>query len=137
MFQLLLIVLLAFHVVPGVFWAGTTFVLARQAGQGAEQLAYPQMGAATVSMLAGLALWGLLHGPAFGRFQQILALGVVCAVAAAGVQSARGLPAVRKLLSGQGDAASLRAQIAAAQRIAAMLLVVTVICMVIARYVYF
>ena len=137
MFQILLIVLLAIHVVPGVFWAGSTFVLARQEGQGAEQLTYPQIGAATVSIIAGLALWGILHGGAFGRFQQILAVGVVCAIAAAGIQSARGLPAVRKLLAGQGDAASLRAQIAAAQRIAAMLLVVTVISMVIARYVYF
>jgi hypothetical protein len=100
--QLVLIVLLAFHVVPGVFWAGTTFVLARTGGQGAEQLAYPQIGAATVSMLAGLALWGILHGGAFGRFQQVLAVGVVCAIAAAGVQSARGLPAVRRLLAGGG-----------------------------------
>lgn len=137
MFQILLIVLLAIHVVPGVFWAGSTFVLARQEGKGAEQLAYPQIGAATVSMIAGLALWGILHGGAFGRFQQILAVGVVCAIAAAGIQSARGLPAVRKLLAGRGDAASLRAQIAAAQRVAAMLLVVTVIAMVSARYVYF
>ena len=135
--QLLMIVLLAVHVVPGVFWAGTTFVLARQEGQGAEQLAFPQIGAATVSMLAGLALWGILHGGAFGRFQQILALGVVCAVAAAGVQSARGLPAVRQLLAGSGNAAALRAQVAGAQRIASGLLVVTVIAMVSARYVYF
>ena len=49
--QVLLIVLLIFHVVPGVFWAGTTFVLARNGGQGAEQIAYPQLGAATVSMI--------------------------------------------------------------------------------------
>lgn len=135
--QLVLIVLLAFHVVPGVFWAGTSFVLARTGGQGAEQLAYPQIGAATVSMLAGLALWGILHGGAFGRFQQILAIGVVCAIAAAGVQSARGLPAVRRLLAGGGDAANLRAQVAQAQRIAAGLLVITIIAMVSARYVYF
>ena len=135
--QLVMIVLLAFHVVPGVFWAGTTFVLARTGGQGAEQLAYPQIGAATVSMLAGLALWGILHGGAFGRFQQVLAVGVLCAIAAAGVQSARGLPAIRQLIAGGGDAASLRAQFAGAQRIAAPLLVITIIAMVSARYVYF
>jgi len=135
--QLVLIVLLAFHVVPGVFWAGTTFVLARTGGQGAEQLAYPQIGAATVSMLAGLALWGILHGGAFGRFQQILAIGVICAIAAAGVQSARGLPAVRRLLAASGsEAESLRGQVAQTQRIAAGLLVITVIAMVSARYVY-
>jgi len=134
--QLLIIVLLIFHVVPGVFWAGSTFVLARSGGQGAEPLAYPQLGAATVSMIAGLALWGFLHGGNFGTFEQVLAFGVVCAIAAAGVQSARGLPAIRKLRSVSGSGAeSLRAQIAQAQRIAAGLLAVTVICMVIARYV--
>jgi hypothetical protein len=133
--QLLIIVLLVFHVVPGVFWAGSTFVLARAGGQGAEPLAYSQLGAATVSMLAGLALWGFLH-VGFGTFEQVLALGVVCAIAAAGVQSARGLPAIRRLRSASGsESAGLRTQIAQAQRIAAGLLVVTVICMVIARYV--
>lgn len=134
--QLLIIVLLVFHVVPGVFWAGSTFVLARSGGLGAEQLAYPQLGAATVSMLAGLAVWGFLHGANFGTFEQVLALGVICAIAAAGVQSARGLPAIRRLRSASGsEAASLRAHIAQAQRTAAGLLVVTLICMVIARYV--
>jgi len=134
--RLLVIVLLAFHVVPGVFWAGSTFVLARAGGQGADQLAYPQLGAATVSMIAGLALWGFLHGGGFGTFEQVLALGVFCAIAAAGEQRARGLPAIRRLRSASGsEAHALRAQIAQAQRIAAGLLVVTVICMVIARYV--
>lgn len=134
--QLLLIVLLIFHVVPGVFWAGTTFVLARNGGQGAEQLAYPQLGAATVSMIAGLALWGFLHGGNFGTFEQVLAVGVLCAIAAAGVQSARGLPAIRRLRAASGsEAENLRGQIAQAQRLAAALLVVTVTAMVIARYV--
>jgi len=134
--QLLIIVLLVFHVLPGVFWAGSTFVLARSGGRGAEPLAYPQLGAATVSMIAGFALMGLLHGGLFGTFEQVLAVGVVCAIAAAGVQSARGLPAIRRLGSASGsEADGLRAQIAQAQRIAAGLLAVTVICMVIARYV--
>jgi hypothetical protein len=134
--RLLIIVLLVFHVVPGVFWAGSTFVLARSGGQGAEPLAYPQLGAATVSMIAGHALWGFLHGGGFGTFEQVLALGVLCAIAAAGVQSARGLPAIRRLRAVSGsEAESLRAQIAQAQRIAAGLLAVTVICMVIARYI--
>ena len=134
--RLLIIVLLVFHVVPGVFWVGSTFVLARSGGLGVESLAYPQLGAATLSMIAGLALWGFLHGGNFGTFEQVLALGVVCAIAAAGVQSARGLPAIRRLRAASGSEASgLRAQIAQAQRIAAGLLAVTIICMVIARYV--
>ena len=56
--QILLIVLIALHVLPGIFWAGTTFVLARTGGAGVEQLAYPQVAALqTFRMLAGLALW--------------------------------------------------------------------------------
>ena len=133
--QLLLIVLLIFHAVPGVFWAGTTFVLARNGGQGAEQLAFPQIGAATVTILAGLALWGFLHGGNFGTFEMVLSVGVLCAIAAAGVQSARGIPAVRRLgAASGGEAAALRAQIAGAQRIASPLLVITIIAMVTARY---
>ena len=133
--QIVLIVLIAIHVVPGVFWAGTTFVLARSGGAVAEQLAYPQIGAASVSMLAGLILWGLLHRGGFGTFEQVLALGVVCAIAAAGVQSARGLPALRRLRAATGsEAANLRTQIAQAQRIAAGLLTIAVFCMVAARY---
>lgn len=133
--QVLLIVLLIFHVVPGVFWAGTTFVLARNGGQGAEQIAYPQLGAATVSMIAGLALWGFLHGGNFGTFERVLSVGVLCAIAAAGVQSARGLPALRRLrAAASSEAASARDQIAQAQRIAAGLLVITIIAMVTARY---
>jgi len=134
--QILLIVLLALHVLPGIFWAGTTFVLARTGGTAVEQLAYPQLGSATVSMLAGLALWGLLHRAGFGTFEQVLALGVVCAVAAAGVQSAVGLPAIRRLRGAEpSQAKDLRSRIAQAQRIASALLAVTVICMVGARYV--
>ena len=133
--QILLIVLIALHVLPGIFWAGTTFVLARTGGAAAEQLAYPQLGSATLSMLAGLALWGLLHRTGFGTFEQVLALGVVCAVAAAGVQSAIGLPAIRRLKgAAPAEATGLRARIAQAQRIASMLLAVTVFCMVAARY---
>ena len=78
----------------------------------------------------------LLHAGVFGTFEQVLTLGVVCAIAAAGVQSARGLPAIRRLRSASGSQAEiLRAQIAQAQRIAAGPLTVTVICMVIARYI--
>lgn len=133
--RLLLIVLLIFHVLPGVFWAGSTFVLARSGGQGAEQLADPQRGAGMISMLAGLVLWWLLHGGNFGTFEQVLAVGVVCAIAAIGVQMARGLPAIRRLKTASGsEAESLRGQIAQAQRIAAGLLAITVIAMVTARY---
>ena len=132
--QILLIVLIALHVLPAFFWAGTTFVLARTNGAAAEQLAYPQLGSATLSMLAGLALWGLLHR-AFGTFEMVLTVGVIAAVAAAGVQSAVGLPAIRRLKGASpAEATALRGKITQAQHIASMLLAVTVFCMVTARY---
>jgi hypothetical protein len=46
---------IALHVLSGVFWAGSTFVLARSGGIGAERLAYPQV----VAVLGGIVLWGL------------------------------------------------------------------------------
>src|SRR5262245_58433543 len=101
--RLLLIILLTVHVLPGVLWAGSTFVLARSGGVGAEQLVRPQLGAATVSMIAGLILWGLLHGAAFGTFEFVLGVGVVCAIAAAGFQSGMVLPAVRRLQRSDED----------------------------------
>jgi hypothetical protein len=134
--QILLIVLIVVHVVPAIFWAGTTFALARSGGAGVEQLAYPQIGAAAVGMIAGLILWGMLHRAGFGTVEQVLALGVVTAVAAAGIQSAKGLPALRRLRTATGgEAEALRQQAIQAQRIAAPLLTITLICMVIARYV--
>jgi hypothetical protein len=134
--QWLLIVLLSLHVVPGVFWAGSTFVLARSAGAGAEQLVRPQLGAATVSIIAGIILWGLLHRAGFGTFEFVLALGVVCAIGAAGFQSGMVLPAVRRLhLSNESVTKMLRGRIAQGERLSSLLLAITVIAMVSARYV--
>jgi len=133
--QYLLAVLAAVHILPGVFWAGSTFVLARSEGAGAERLAGPQLGAATVAILAGVALMAFLHAGQFGRFEQVLGLGALSAIAAVGVQSGMGMPAIKKLRqAGTGDAAALRERIARAQRIAAGLLAITVICMAVARF---
>ena len=132
--QILLMIVIALHVLSGVFWAGSTFVLARSAGIGAERLAYPQVGAATVAVLAGIVLWGLTHRFGFGTTEQVLALGAGCAIAAAGVQGLA-LAVVRKLRAASEDETSrLRIRIAIAQRIAAALLAITVICMAVARY---
>lgn len=132
--QTLLMVVVALHVLPGVFWAGSTFVLARTGGARAERLAYPQMGAATVAVIAGVALWGLTHRYGFGATEQVLAFGAACAIAAAGVQGFA-LPSVRHLKTASGaEAAKLQSRIAVAQRMAAGLLAITVICMAVARY---
>ncbi len=113
----LIIVLIVVHVLAGVFWAGSTFVLARSGGVGADQLFKSQMGAATLATLAGLGLWLMLHRNAAGPAESTLGAGALCALAAAGVQGA------------------LRKSLALAQRIAAVLLAITVGCMVAARYV--
>jgi hypothetical protein len=131
--QLTLMIVAALHVLPAVFWAGTTFVLARAAGAGAERLAFPQMGAAAVTVIAGAALWSLLHRDVFGTMEQMLALGAVCAIA--GLQGLS-LPAVRRLrtVASDADTGAPRRRIAITQRAAAGLLAVTIICMSVSRY---
>jgi hypothetical protein len=114
----LLIVLAAVHVVTGVFWAGSTFAIVRSGGAGSEKLFGAQMGAATLAVLAGLGLFGIAHRGPPGPTEHTLALGALCAIAAAGVQGA-----MRRKNPMKG------------QRIAAALLTITVICMAVARYV--
>ena len=115
---LVLMILIGLHILAGVFWAGSTFAIVRSGGAGAANLFGPQMGSATVTVLAGVGLWGILHRGPGGAMEHTLALGAICAIAAAGVQGA-----TRKKNPLKG------------QRIAALLLVITVICMAIARYV--
>ena len=118
--QTLLIVLIGLHILAGVFWAGSTFAVARSGGAGAQTLFRPQMGAATITVLAGIGLWGILHRGAMGPMEHTLAVGALCAIAAAGVQGATHRKSPLK-----------------GQRIAAGLLAVAVICMAIARFVGF
>jgi hypothetical protein len=114
--QLLLIVTIALHALAGVFWAGSTFVLARTQATLAAPLRRPQLGAATIAVLTGAALWHLAHAGGFGMAERVLALGSVLALLAALVQAVKG-------------------RSAAGQRAAAGLLMVTVLSMVVARYV--
>ena len=116
--QTLVIVLIGLHILGGVFWAGSTFAVARAGGAGADTLFRPQMGAAAITVLAGMGLWGILHRGGAGPMEYTLALGALCAIAAAGVQGA-----------------TRRKNPLRGQRIAAGLLAITVICMAIARYV--
>ncbi|MDH7798883.1 MULTISPECIES: hypothetical protein [unclassified Beijerinckia] len=134
--QVTLMIVAVLHVLPAVFWAGTTFMLARTAGAGAEQLAIPQMGAAAVTVIAGVALWVVLHLDGSGTMERVLAVGAGCAIVAAGLQ-ALSLPAVWRLrtAASEADAAASRGRIAIAQRVAAGLLAVAVVCMAVSRYV--
>src|SRR3979411_1691829 len=116
--QTLLIVLIGLHILAGEVWAGSTFAVVRSGGAGAQALRGPQMGAATITVLAGVGLWGILHRGGMGPMEHTLSLGALCAIAAAGVQGA-----------------TRRKNPVKGQRIAAGLLAISVICMAIARYV--
>ncbi len=118
--QIVLSTLMALHILAGVFWAGSTFAIVRSGGAGMQPLFGPQMGAATISVLAGIGLWGILHRGGMGPMEHMLAVGALCAIAAAGVQGA-----TRRKNPLEG------------QRIAAGLLAFAVIFMAIARFIGF
>ena len=131
--QIVLVVALSLHVLSSVFWAGSSFTLARTGGAGGEQLFRPQMGAAVIAILTGAYLGHLVHAGAFGTAEQVLAAGAVAALIAAGVQAAIGDRAIRALHAGRVGEADARSRIATAQRVAAALLAVTAVCMAAAR----
>jgi hypothetical protein len=132
--QLIFIVVLGLHVLTGVFWAGTTITLARDPEIRAERFFQPQMGSAGVVFITGLLLWYFFHNGAFGGMEMVLSIGIVCAIAAAGVLGAM-VGSARRQLQGASavQEAALRARMSKGERIAAALLVVTVVCMAIAR----
>lgn len=134
--QALILSVQALHVLPAVFWAGTTFALARSGGAGAETLVRAQIGAMAVTILAGAGLWMLMHRGGFGSTERVLAVGIACALLAGAVQTLVALPAARALgTAGDGEVQALRRKVAAAERIAMLLLAVTVVCMTASRYV--
>src|SRR5258705_13206037 len=132
--QTALIIALSLHILSSVFWAGTSFALARTGGAGGEQLFRPQMGAAAGAVLTGGYLGHLAHAGTFGTTEQVLAIGALTALIAAGVQGAIGGRAIRSFRVGKTDEAVARSRIAAAQRIAAVLLAVAAVGMGAARY---
>ncbi len=131
----LVVIVLSLHLLSSVFWAGSTFTLARSGGQGAESLFRPQMGAALVAMLAGGYLWSQLHAGGEGMPEHVLGIGAICAVLAAGVQGMLVGRAARQMRNGTLPAEQARAKFAVAHRIAALLLAVALICMGAQRYV--
>jgi hypothetical protein len=130
-----LIVTLVLHFLSGVFWAGTTFALARTGANQTDQFFRPQMGAAVIVVATGGLLWYLVHPGSLGTTEQILAVGVFCAFVAAGVQGVSGGSALRKLsIADESEASRLRHRVATGQRVAAAFLMITVTCMAVARY---
>jgi hypothetical protein len=132
--QYVYIIVLGLHVIAGVFWAGTTITLARDPDIRVERFFRPQMGAAGMVFLTGLLLWYFFHNGSFGSMEKVLGLGILTAWIAAGVQGALVGSASRQLVG--GDAAQeplLRAKMTRGERIAGGLLVITVLCMAVAR----
>jgi hypothetical protein len=128
--QNILIATVAVHVLSAVFWAGTTFGLARTGGTSADKLFRPQMGAAVIALLSGAYLWSLTHeGAGFGPPEQVLVAGALSAIIAAGVQGALVGPALRA-----ADAAAAKNRLAIAYRISALLLGITIVTMTAARF---
>jgi len=110
-------VVLVLHTVPAIFWAGTTFVLARNPGAGGDALTRAQMGAATVTIIMGAILFWLGHSGGFGQMETVLMIGAIAALLAAIAQGWM-----------------RRRNPSAANRIATPLLVIAIIAMVTARY---
>ena len=130
--QTALMIAIALHALSSVFWAGTTFALARSQGQGADQLRKPQLGAALVAIVSGAVLGHLTHAGAFGNAEHVLAAGAGAALIAAIIQLATFFRAGRAApVPVQGNE---RPRTVQGQRIAAGLLAVTLLCMVLARY---
>ena len=134
MLHTIVLLLVAVHVLAGVFWAGSTFTLARTGSTLATALIRPQLGAAAATVLVGVGLWGLTHRYGFPPQARVLAVGALFALAALTVQASLVLPVARRMPATAPADPALQWRVATAQRVAAGLLAVTVICMVTARY---
>lgn len=122
----LIVALTALHAMPGVFWAGTTFAMARAGGAGFEKLAGSQVGAALVTLAAGAGLWSQTHGASLGSTEIWLLVGIAAAIAAAALQFWN-----LRTLRTHRDRPQ---RTLAVQRAAAGLLALTVLVMVTSRY---
>ena len=134
--HILVLVLLGLHVLPAVFWAGSTLVWAR-GGMPTAPLLRVQLGTALVAIASGAGLWAMLHrGGAHDVASQVVAAGALAAIVAIALQAMIATPAALRLGSASpADLPRLHARIAKGQRATAPLLMIAVVCMVIARYV--
>jgi uncharacterized membrane protein len=121
-----LILAVAIHVMAAVFWAGSTFTVARLGGVGADQMIRPQIGSALVVVLSGGYLWHVFHDGQFGAPEKVLAGAALSAVIALIIQL------VAMVRSSRGVDQHL---LLAGNRLAAPLLVLTVLGMAAVRFV--
>jgi hypothetical protein len=130
----MLIVMIALHVLPAVFWLGSCLVVAINKGAGSERMFRPQMVAAVVTVFFGVGLWSMLHRGGMGPTEIVLAVGALCAIAAAGAEGALVGGSIRKLRSKALAEPEARRKMALGQGIAAGLLTVALLCMVGAKF---
>lgn len=130
--QLALMTAVSIHLLAGVFWAGTSFAVARTGGLGGERLFAPQIIAALLAVLSGAYLWKALHEGSFGPMERILGLGAVSAIFALLVQLALIRPALRALR--ESAAHDARRRLMAGNRAVAALLALAALAMAAARY---
>lgn len=123
--QLTIAVAMALHVLATIFWAGSTFVIARIDGLDSRKLFGPQVGAAIVAILSGGYLFDLFHSNASGRPEHILMFGASAALLALVLQ----VIAFLKL-----RAANAGGRINLLHRPAAGLLALTAVCMAAFRF---
>jgi hypothetical protein len=133
--QLTLMVTQVLHVLSGVFWASTTFALARMSSDQTTQMFRPQMGAAVVAVATGCLLWFILHRGSPGPQEHILALGAIFALVAAGIQGITAGALRNRAGLAEVEVTRLRRRAVTGQYIGAGLLGVTVACMAASRYV--
>lgn len=123
---------ISIHVLAAVFWAGSTFAVARVGASLLSRLFLPQVGSAIVAVVSGGYLWHVLHGRALGTGEQVLIVGAACGLLALAIQI--GVTARDFLRNKTRATQQLGASSLIGQRIAAALLVIVVICMAIARF---
>lgn len=133
--QWILMATLVVHVLSGVVWAGSSFGLARgrMPLEASMPLRAPQRGAAAMAILTGLLLWGLAHRGGMGPSEMVLAAGAVAGLIAFGLQLVFGLRAQRAAARGPLDEALAR-RVGGVDRVAALLLMLTVACMAASKY---
>ncbi|MBR0719525.1 hypothetical protein [Bradyrhizobium liaoningense] len=132
--QLALVIAISLHILAATFWAGSTFTLARTAGNGSDQLFVPQLSSAVLAIGAGAYLWYTLHDGPFGTAEQWLAAGAWSAILALAIQAVVVGAAQRQLRKPGKDTARARSRIAIAYRVTAFLLAIAAVAMAASRY---
>ncbi|MGZ3273159.1 MAG: hypothetical protein ACXU82_11720 [Caulobacteraceae bacterium] len=126
-----LLLILGLHMAATLFWLLTSLVLGFGGNPGASKRMFrSQMVAATLAVFSGGGLWSMLHPAGFRPQEMVLAAGAVLAIAAAGVQGALVGGQVRRMPDPAAEAKVVRGQ-----KIAAVLLVLALACMMAARHV--